>query len=73
MLKRLLSRFGRLVLLAATLAPGAAAAANEDDFLAARDAFRAGDARKLDLYARRINNYVLEPYVAYWQLRMRLE
>ena len=32
-----------------------------------------GDARKLDLYARRLKGYVLEPYVAYWQLRMRLE
>jgi soluble lytic murein transglycosylase len=45
----------------------------EDDFLAARDAFRTGDARKLDTFARRLGNYVLEPYVAYWQLRLRLE
>jgi len=58
---------------AAMLVSGAASAANEDEFLAARDAFRVGDARKLDFHARRLNNYVLEPYVAYWQLRLRLE
>ena len=62
-----------LLLAAALVAPGAAAAASEDDFIAARDAFRVGDARKLDSYARRLNNYVLEPYIAYWQLRLRLE
>ncbi|HYH41153.1 MAG TPA: transglycosylase SLT domain-containing protein [Burkholderiales bacterium] len=55
------------------LASGAVSAANEDEFLAARDAFRAGDARKLDFHARRLSNYVLEPYVAYWQLRLRLD
>jgi soluble lytic murein transglycosylase len=49
-------------------------AANPDeDFLAARDAFRTGDGRKLDLYAQRLKGYILEPYVTYWQLRMRLE
>jgi soluble lytic murein transglycosylase len=74
MLKRFISCWLRPLLVAAALvAPTAAGAANEDDFLAARDAFRAGDARKLDFYAQRINNYVLEPYVAYWQLRLRLD
>jgi soluble lytic murein transglycosylase len=67
-----------LVKLAAAVAlalavTGAHAGASEDDFLAARDAFRVGDARKLDLYAKRLRGHVLEPYVAYWQLRMRLE
>jgi len=74
MLKTLISRWVRPLLLAAALtAPVAANAANEDEFLSARDAFRAGDARKLDYHARRLNNYVLEPYVAYWQLRLRIE
>ena len=62
-----------LLLAAALVVPGPAGAANEDEFLAARDAFRVGDARKLDYHARRLNNYVLEPYVAYWQLRMRID
>ncbi|HET6492866.1 MAG TPA: hypothetical protein VFG44_07830, partial [Burkholderiales bacterium] len=48
--------------------------ANQDeDFLAAREAFRTGDGRKLDRYAQRLKGYILEPYVTYWQLRMRLE
>ena len=28
---------------------------------------------KLDGYAKRLKGYVLEPYVAYWQLNLRLE
>ena len=65
----------RSIALAAALvtsAPASATAAG-DDFLAARDAFRSGEARKLDSYAGRLQNYVLEPYVAYWRLRMRLD
>jgi hypothetical protein len=38
------------------------AAGQDDNFLAARDAFRAGDAVKLERYARSMNGYVLEPY-----------
>jgi soluble lytic murein transglycosylase len=49
------------------------AAASDEDFLAAREAFRVGDARKLDHHAARLRGHVLEPYVAYWQIRMRLE
>ena len=45
----------------------------DDDFLAARDAFRAGDARKLDVLARRLQTHALEPWVAYWQIRLRLD
>ena len=49
------------------------AASLDDDFLAAREAFRAGDAVKFERYASSLNGYVLEPYVAYWRLRLRLE
>ena len=53
---------------------GAACAATQaDDFLAAREAFRAGDAVKLERHAKSLNDYVLEPYVAYWRFRLRLE
>jgi soluble lytic murein transglycosylase len=64
---------GALLLGAMMVSGGAVSAANEDEFLAAREAFRAGDARKLDFHASRISNYVLEPYVAYWQLRLRID
>ncbi len=51
----------------------ACAATQADDFLAAREAFRAGDVVKLERNAKSLNDYVLEPYVAYWRLRLRLE
>jgi soluble lytic murein transglycosylase len=64
----------RSILIVAAIAGAApAAAAQDDDFLAARDAFRSGDGRRVDYYAGRLRGYVLEPYVAYWQLRMHLE
>lgn len=48
--------------------------ANQDaDFLAARDAFRKGDLVKLDYMATQLKHSPLEPYLAYYQLRMRLE
>ena len=50
-----------------------ARATQDDDFLAARDAFRAGDAGKLERYAKTLNAYPLEPYVAYWRFRLRLD
>jgi peptidoglycan lytic transglycosylase len=55
------------------LAAALAFAGQDDDFLAARDAFRAGDTVRLNKYAARLKGYVLEPYVAYYQLRLRLD
>ena len=54
-------------------AGGAPAATPDDDFIAAREAFRAGDAVRLERYAKNLTDYPLEPYVAYWRLRLRLE
>ena len=66
--------FARRLLIALLLAHAAVAAAQtDDDFLAARDAFRIGDTRKLDALAPKLRGHVLEPYAAYWQLRARLE
>ena len=48
------------------------AAGQDDDFLAAREAFRVGDAVKLERYAKSLNGYILEPYVAHWWLKLRL-
>lgn len=62
-----------LLLTVALATPAHSGAAREDDFLAAREAYRAGDSRRLDFYASRLKNYVLEPHVAYWQLRVRLD
>lgn len=55
------------------LASGAHGAALDDEFLYAREAFRVGNAAKLDGHARRLKGHLLEPYAAYWQLAMRLE
>lgn len=64
-----------LVLVSALLGVASvpAAAAQDDDFLAAREAFRTGDAARLDRHAQQLRGYILEPYVTYWRLRMRLD
>jgi soluble lytic murein transglycosylase len=51
----------------------AESAALDDDFLAANEAFRAGDAARLERHAKRFEGHLLEPYFAYWQLNLRLE
>ncbi len=50
-----------------------ACADQDDDFLAARDAFRAGDAAKLATLAQRLQRTPLEVYTAYYQLRLNLD
>ena len=62
-----------VLITAAFCALPAHGATQDDNFLAARDAFRAGDAVKLERYARTLSGYALEPYVTYWQLKLRLE
>ncbi|MDH3286922.1 MAG: lytic transglycosylase domain-containing protein [Betaproteobacteria bacterium] len=44
----------------------------DKDFLAAREAYRVGNAARLDAYAKRLRGHLLEPYVLYYQLKMRL-
>ncbi|HET9700999.1 MAG TPA: transglycosylase SLT domain-containing protein [Burkholderiales bacterium] len=56
----------------AMAAPPVAPSADED-FLAARDAFRLGNAARLEKHAARLKGYPLEPYVTYYRLRLRLE
>jgi soluble lytic murein transglycosylase len=43
------------------------------DFLAARDAFRAGDAAKLERFVQRLKKSPLEVYASYYRLRLDLE
>lgn len=45
----------------------------DSTFLAARDAFRAGDRNKLDRAAAQIGNHELAPYVENYQLRMNMD
>jgi soluble lytic murein transglycosylase len=55
-------------------AAGAVAATNEDDdFIAARDAFRSGNAAQLNRLAEGFRHSLLEPYLTYYQLRLNLE
>lgn len=48
-------------------------AGQDEDFIAARNAFQAGDRARLARVAPALQGYVLEPYVAYWQLKLDLE
>jgi soluble lytic murein transglycosylase len=62
-----------LVFLLAWMAGSACAAPLDDEFHAAREAYRAGSYAKLDAAARRLKGHLLEPYVSYWLLSLRLE
>ena len=64
-------RLRRLLLLLALAVPFAHAR-SDDDFLAAREAFRVGNSLKLDSAASQLIGHPLYPYVEYWQLRLRL-
>lgn len=63
----------RAFLYALLTLPAIAAAGQDEDFLAARDAFRTGNAARLDQIAARFKKSPLEPYLAYYQLRLGLE
>jgi len=45
----------------------------DNDFIAAHDAFLAGNSKKLALYAPRLKNTPLDVYVNYYQLRLNLD
>ena len=62
----------KYLLLALLLFPAVATADQDDDFLAAREAYRAGDAARLGQIAESLKNTALEPYLTYYQLRLRL-
>jgi len=66
-------RFPKIFVFVLLFIPALAVANQDADFLAARDAFRMGDVVKLDRMAVRLKHSPLEPYLAYYQLRMRLE
>ena len=60
--------------LAALSAPRVAPAASQDEmFLRAYDAYRAGDAAKLGKASAGLGGHVLAPYLEFWRVRLRLE
>jgi soluble lytic murein transglycosylase len=62
------------ILIALPAAGFTAGGAHQDRaVLAARDAYVAGDGFKLAGYVDKIRGHALEPYVAFWRLRFRLE
>ena len=63
-----------VILLAFPLAAFAAGETPRDRaFLAARDAYLAGNRAALARHAEKIKGHVLEPYATYWRLRLGLE
>ena len=46
---------------------------SDEDFMAAREAFRTGNRTRLDALAPRLRDHVLYPYVAYYRMRQRID
>ncbi len=74
----ILRHFLTIALASAMLGSGAAGAAPkrptpDEALLAAHDAFRAGDAFRLAKQAALLEGHLLEPYLDYWRLKLRLE
>jgi soluble lytic murein transglycosylase len=61
----------KFLLLLLLLTPVIAWAELDDDFLAARESYRSGDLTRLEQITERIKNTPLEPYLTYYQLRLR--
>src|SRR5690606_15015053 len=57
----------------AVVVPTPASAGGDDDFMAAREAFRTGDRAQLDALAPKLEGHVLQPYVAYYRMRQRID
>ncbi|MFZ5558135.1 MAG: transglycosylase SLT domain-containing protein [Pseudomonadota bacterium] len=64
--------FALAFILCVLAAPPALAAGADDDFLAAREAFRLGSRDKLDAVAPKLRDHVLYPYVEYYRLRLSM-
>lgn len=62
----------RLWLVGLLLVSSVAGAASDDAFLAAREAFRVGEANKLERLADELKGSDFEPWARYWLLRLHL-
>ena len=70
----ILKVFRYLAAIVALAAPLALSAATPDEsLLGAYDAYRAGDALKFARHARNLEGHLLEPWLDYWRVSMRLE
>ena len=65
--------FRNLLAAAALLAAPLALAAQDDAVLGAYDAYRAGDALKFARFAKKLDGHLLDPWIDYWRIAMRLE
>ena len=71
--------FGKLAIGVALVLAAAGTAAKttkdsiDESLLAAYDAYRAGDPMKFARHAKKLEGHVLEPWLDYWRLSMRLE
>src|SRR5438105_4117628 len=54
-------------------APAFAGSATDEALLGAFDAYRAGDPIKFAKHAQKLNHHILEPWLEYWRLSLRLE
>jgi soluble lytic murein transglycosylase len=74
-MKILSRRFAVLLAVLVPLFAGAAPAPGprDIDFIAAREAAKAGDKARLAIHAATLKGHVLEAYVEWWALRLRLE
>jgi soluble lytic murein transglycosylase len=66
-------KFPALLLCLAAVLPALAQDGRDSAYLAARDAFRAGDRNKLERAAAQVGNHDLAPYVENYQLRMAMD
>jgi soluble lytic murein transglycosylase len=76
MIFKLLRNLLAALALALPLAAGAAprhVASTDDDVLTAYDAYRAGDPIKFARMAKKLDGHLLEPWIDYWGIAMRLE
>lgn len=55
------------------LCTAVAHAGQDEIFVAARQAFQAGDRVRLAAYVPQLHGYLLEPYARYWQLKLGLD
>jgi len=62
----------KYLLLVLSLLPALAAADQDEDFLAARKAYRAGDGARLQQIAENLKNTPLEPYLTYYRLHLQM-
>src|SRR5919108_3986503 len=71
MFSRELRNLATALLLALPLA--GRAGPGDEAVLGAYDAYRAGDAIKLERFAKKLEGHALDPWIDYWSLAMRLE